>query len=106
MSIRNQFLFLISDTDMEDKVLSELEKAMDGENVAIIYNSSKSAPSCRVIFPLFTYYTTKFIKYLNFFFAQDGLYCRAQEMTRAYFDAISKSYKSKMKVAFSIHSPF
>ena len=67
MSIRNQFLFLISDTDMEDKVLSELEKAMDGENVAIIYNSSKSAPSCRVIFPLFTYYTTKFIKYLIFF---------------------------------------
>ena len=67
MSIRNQFLFLISDTDMEDKVLSELEKAMDGENVAIIYNSSKSAPSCRVIFPLFTYYTTKFMKYLYFF---------------------------------------
>ena len=90
MSIRNQFLFLISDTDMEDKVLSELEKAMDGENVAIIYNSSKSAPSCRVMFPLFTYYTTKFLKYLNFF-AQDGLYCRAQEMTRAYLDAISKS---------------
>ena len=53
MSIRNQFLFLISDTDREDKVLSELEKVMDGENVAIIYNSSKSAPTCRVMFPLF-----------------------------------------------------
>ena len=51
MKIGNQFLFIIADTNSEDdKILSELEKAVDGENVAIIYNSSVSAPDCQVCF--------------------------------------------------------
>ena len=50
MSIKTQFLFMISDTNSgDDKILSELEKSVDGDNVAFIYNSSPvSPPSCQV----------------------------------------------------------
>ena len=51
MSIKTQFLFMIPDTNSgDDKILSELEKSVDGDNVAFIYNSSASAPTCNVRF--------------------------------------------------------
>ena len=38
-----QFLFMIADTNMEDtRILSALEKIVDGENIAFIYNSSST----------------------------------------------------------------
>ena len=41
MSINTQFLFMIGDTNREDnRILSALEKMVDGENIAFIYNSS------------------------------------------------------------------
>ena len=50
VSINTQWLFLIPDTNEGDaKILSELEKSMDGDNVAFIYNSSVSAPTCNVL---------------------------------------------------------
>ena len=49
MSMRTQFLFMIADTESEDdKSLMELEKSVDGENVAFIYNSSTLASTCNV----------------------------------------------------------
>ena len=43
MSINTQWLFIIPDTnDGDNKILSELEKSVDGDNVAFIYNSSVS----------------------------------------------------------------
>ena len=54
MSIRTQFLFMIADTDgVDDLILSELEKSVDGENIAFIYNSSVSALTCNVRFSTF-----------------------------------------------------
>ena len=52
MSIKTQWLFMISDTnESDDKILSELEKSVDGDNVAFIYNSSPSSSStCNVRF--------------------------------------------------------
>ena len=47
--MRTQFLFMIADTESEDdKTLMELEKSVDGENVAFIYNSSTLASTCNV----------------------------------------------------------
>ena len=50
MSIKTQWLFMISDTNSgDDGVLSELEKSVDGDNVAFIYNNSPaSPPTCNV----------------------------------------------------------
>lgn len=55
MTIKTQFLFMISDTNSgDDKVLSELEKSVDGDNVAFIYNNSPvSPPTCNVSFVTF-----------------------------------------------------
>ena len=51
MSIRTEFLFMIADTKPDDdKILMELEKSVDGENVAFIYNSSTLASTCNVRF--------------------------------------------------------
>ena len=42
---------MIADTDgVDDLILSELEKSVDGENIAFIYNSSVSASTCNVRF--------------------------------------------------------
>ena len=50
VSINAQWLFLIPDTNEGDtKILSELQKSIDGDNVAFIYNSSVSAPTCNVL---------------------------------------------------------
>merc|ERR1719151_75649 len=69
MSIKTQFLFMISDTNSgDDKILSELEKSVDGDNVAFIYNSSPASPSS----------------------CQEGLFCSAEEMTRGYLDIIGQ----------------
>jgi len=69
MTIKTQFLFMISDTNSgDDKVLSELEKSVDGDNVAFIYNNSPvSPPTCN-----------------------EGLFCSAEEMTRGYLDIIGQ----------------
>ena len=54
MSIKTQFIFMIADTNNEDDmILSELEKSVDGENIAFIYNSSVSASTCNVRFSTF-----------------------------------------------------
>ena len=51
MSIRTEFLFMIADTKPgDDKILMELEKSVDGDNVAFIYNSSTPASTCNVRF--------------------------------------------------------
>ena len=51
MSMKTQFLFMIADTkSMDEKILMELEKSVDGENVAFIYNSSMAASTCNVRF--------------------------------------------------------
>ena len=52
MGIKTQFLFMISDTNSgDDRVLSELEKSVDGDNVAFIYNTSPAPPpTCNVSF--------------------------------------------------------
>ena len=61
MSIKTEFLFMIADTTLEPswhlgdasedhKILMELEKSLNGENVAFIYNSSTSASTCNVRF--------------------------------------------------------
>ena len=56
VSINTQWLFLIPDTNEGDaKILSELEKSMDGDNVAFIYNSSASAPTCNVLLNCISY---------------------------------------------------
>ena len=42
---------MIADTKPDDdKILMELEKSVDGENVAFIYNSSTPASTCNVRF--------------------------------------------------------
>ena len=58
MTIKTQFLFMISDTNSgDDKVLSELEKSVDGDNVAFIYNNSPvSPPTCNVSFVTFNWF--------------------------------------------------
>ena len=49
MSMKTQFLFMIADTKSKDeKILMELEKSVDGENLAFIYNSSMAASTCNV----------------------------------------------------------
>ena len=51
MSMKTQFLFMIADTKgMDEKILMELEKSVDGENVAFIYNSSMAASTCNARF--------------------------------------------------------
>ena len=59
MSIHTQWLFMISDTnDSDNKILSELEKSVDGDNVAFIYNASQSSSSsstCNVRFKALSY---------------------------------------------------
>ena len=53
MSMKTQFLFMIADTkSMDEKILMELEKSVDGENLAFIYNSSMAASTCNVRFVL------------------------------------------------------
>ena len=46
-----QFLFIVPDTDLNDNgVVLELERAMDGDNFAMIMNTSnKNAPTCLVM---------------------------------------------------------
>jgi hypothetical protein len=50
MSLNTQWLFIISDTNSQDnKVVAELEKSVDGDNIAFLYNySSSTAASCNV----------------------------------------------------------
>ena len=50
LTINTQWLFLIPDTNAGDiRILSELEKSVDGDNVAFIYNSADSASAkCNV----------------------------------------------------------
>ena len=49
MSINTQWLFMIPDTnDGDSKILSELEKSTDGDNVAFLYNSSVTSSTCNV----------------------------------------------------------
>lgn len=43
MNVDSQFLFMITDTDISDTdVTMNLERAKDGNNLAFIYNTSKS----------------------------------------------------------------
>ncbi len=50
MSISSQWLFFVPDTTSADAgVTSELEKSVDGENIAFIYNSKgDSTADCKV----------------------------------------------------------
>ena len=49
MSIDTQWVFMIPDTnDGDSKILSELEKSTDGDNVAFLYNSSVTSSTCNV----------------------------------------------------------
>ena len=49
-NVMTQFLFIVPDTDLNDNgVVLELERAMDGDNFAMIMNTSnKNAPNCLV----------------------------------------------------------
>ena len=98
MGIKTQFLFMISDTNSgDDRVLSELEKSVDGDNVAFIYNTSPAPPpTCNVSFVVWNRYIDlarleKRDETSHDELSQEGLLCTAEEMTRGYIDIIGKA---------------
>lgn len=101
----NQWLYLASDTTSQNRNLSSLEELLgEGENVAVLYNSTTVDSTCSVSRKSFFHLRpVRLLKFSQnqYHLPQSGLICYVRELTRAL--AVGTESSLAKEIALSDH---